>query len=77
MNLMEKLIRERKTISDNISYLVDNKKCLCQNEKLHPLTNRTGKYISETTYIYLEGIIMQDSHRNIALKENEVLTTQK
>ena len=61
----------------NISYLVDNENFLCQHENFHPLTDRKGKYISETMYGYLEGIILKDSNINITPKENEVLKTQK
>ena len=45
-----KLIRESNTTSDHISYLVDNKKCMFQHGKLHPLTARKVKYISERMY---------------------------
>ena len=43
INPMEKQIIERNTTSDNVSFLIDNKKCLCQHEKLHSLTPRNGK----------------------------------
>ena len=65
MNLMDKNIIERNKTSDNVLYVVDNKKCLCQHGKLHPLTSIKGKFISETIYRYFEGIIQQDSHRYI------------
>ena len=47
------LVPTNKT-SDNVSYLVDNKKCLCQHGKLHPLIAIMGKCISETMYRYVE-----------------------
>ena len=34
--------------SDNMIYLIDNKKCLCQHKILDPLTARRGKWIPET-----------------------------
>ena len=54
VNSMEKHIIERNTASDNISFLVDNQNFLCQHEKLHPLTSRKGKCISEIMYRDLE-----------------------
>ena len=53
MNHMENHIIESNTTSDNISFLVDNKNCLCQPEKLHPITARKGESISEKMYKYL------------------------
>ena len=47
MNSMETNITERNTTSENVSYLVDSKKCLYQHGKLHPLTARKLKRISE------------------------------
>ena len=77
MNPMEKLNIERNPTSENISYLVDNKNYLCQHEKLHPITARTGKYISETMYRDLLRKILQGSHRTITPQENEVLANKK
>ena len=45
-----KNITERNTTSDHFPYLVDNKKCLFQHEKLYLLTSRKGKWISEKIY---------------------------
>ena len=59
-------MRERNTTSDNISYLIDDKKCLCQHEKLHPLTAIKVKCISEIMYIDLEGIT-QNTHLETSL----------
>ena len=44
MNPLKKIMRERNLTSDNISYLVDNKKCLCQYGKLQPLKYRKGNF---------------------------------
>ena len=38
MNPLEKLNRERSPTSDNVSYMVDNKKCMCPHGKLHTST---------------------------------------
>ena len=54
MNPMKKNITKRNTTSENITYLVDNKKFLCQHEKLHPLTAKRGKLISEIIYRDIE-----------------------
>ena len=51
---MEKKITEKNTTSDNVSYLTDNKSCICRHEKLHPLTARKGGFISEGLYRYIE-----------------------
>ena len=53
MNPTEEEIIE-KTASDNVSYLNDNKDYLFRHEKVHPLTARKGKWISERLYRYLE-----------------------
>ena len=50
----EKNITKRNTTSENITYLVDNKKFLCQHEKLHPLTAKRRKLISEIIYRDIE-----------------------
>ena len=57
------------------STLVDNKKCLCQHGKLYPLKSRKGTFTSETMYIDIEVIILQDSHKYITPQENKGLTT--
>ena len=54
VNLMGKHITKRNTISENITYLVDNEHFLCQHEKLFPLTDRWGKWVSEAMYVYIE-----------------------
>ena len=45
MNPMGKYITEKNTSPDNVPYLVDNKKCMCQHRKLHSLTSRKGECI--------------------------------
>ena len=45
MNPMEKLKNTMNKTSDNMTYLIDNNKLLCQHKKLHPLTARRGKWI--------------------------------
>ena len=49
------------TTSDNMKYMVDNKKNMCEHKQLHPLTARIGKYISETMYRDIEKIIQNYS----------------
>ena len=43
MNPMEEQITKMNIISDNMKYPIDNKKNLCQHNKLHPLTYRRVK----------------------------------
>ena len=38
------------TTSDNITYLVDNRKILCQHKKLHLFTDRRRELISEKIF---------------------------
>ena len=71
MNPMEKQIIERNTTSYNVSFLVDNKNCPFQYEKLHPLIDRKGKLVSETMYRDIEKIIQQDSLRYVTPDANE------
>ena len=54
LNPMEKYITKMNTTPENIKYLVDNNCFMCQHNKLHPLTSRRGKYISETRYRDIE-----------------------
>ena len=54
MNPTGKQITEKKKTSDNISFLIDNKSCLCKHEKLHPLTARKGEWILERLYKDIE-----------------------
>ena len=67
MNPMGKHIIERNTTSYNVSYLVDDAKCLCQHEKSHPLTDIKGKWISEIIYIYILRILFNMTHIDTSL----------
>ena len=44
-----------------MTYLIDNKKILCQHKKLHPLTDRRGKWTPETLYREIASIVKKDS----------------
>ena len=57
MNPMGKLKNNMNKTSENMTYLIDNKKFLCQHNKLHPLTARRGNWISETLYREIASII--------------------
>ena len=61
MNPMEKLKNTMNKTSGNMTYLIDNKKNLCQHNKLHPLTARKVKWISEILYREISSIITNDS----------------
>ena len=61
MNSMEKLKNTMNKSSDNMTYLIDNKKILCQHKKLEPLTDRRGKWIPETLYREIASIAKNDS----------------
>ena len=65
------------TTSANMTYLVDNKKYLCQHKKLHPLTARRGKLISEKMYRYIENIINQDSQKFVTSEGGDDSSNQK
>ena len=43
--------------SENMTYLIDNKKILCHHNKLQPLTDRRKKLMSEKMYRDIENII--------------------
>ena len=59
----EKQTTKSNTTSENITYLVDDKTFMCQNKKLHSLTARKGKWISEKKYRDIKKIIQHDSHK--------------
>ena len=63
--------------SENMTYLIDNKNFLCQHNKLHPLTARRGKWISETLYREIKTIIKNDSPKCITSEGVEDLLHQK
>ena len=50
---------------------------MCQHNKLHPLTARRGKWISEKMYRHIENIIKNYSQKYITLKGGEDLLNQK
>ena len=60
-----------------MTYLIDNKKILCQHNKFHPLTARRGKWISETLYRETATIIKNDSQKCITSEGGEALLNQK
>ena len=70
MNPMEKLKISMYKTSDNMAYLIDNKKFLCQHKKLDPLTARRGKWIPEEMYREIASIVKM-IHRNVVLKRME------
>ena len=77
MNLMEKLKNTMNKTSENMKYLIDNKKFLCQHNKLHPLTVRRGKWISETLYREIASIVKNDSSNCITPEGGEDILHQK
>ena len=50
---------------------------MCQHNKMHPLTDRKGKWISQTMYKDIEHIIQNDSQKYINLEGVEYLSNQK
>ena len=60
-----------------MTYPIDNKTFLCQHNKLHPLTARRGKWISETLYREIQTIIKNDSLKCITSEGGEDLLNQK
>ena len=72
INPIEKQITKMNSTSENITYLVDNKKNLCQHKKFHPLTDRRRKLISETTHRDIEKSFSM-THRNTSLQRAETI----
>ena len=60
-----------------MTYLIDNKKLLCQHNKLHSLTARREKWISETLYREIATIIKKDSPNCITPEGGEDLLHQE
>ena len=77
MNPMEKLKNTTNKTSENMTYLIDNKKFQCQHNKLHALTDRRGKWISETLYRQITSIVNNDSPNCITPEDGEDLLHQK
>ena len=63
--------------SENTTYIIDNKCFMCQHNKLHPLTARGVKWISETLYRDIENIIKNDSQKYITSEGEKYLLNQK
>ena len=77
MNPMEKLKNTMNKTSENMTYLIDNKQFLCQHKKLHPLTSRRGKWISETLYREIASIVKNDSSNCITPEGGEYVLHQE
>ena len=56
--------------SENMTYLINNKKFLCQHKKLHPLIARRGKWIPETLYREIATTV-KTIHVNVPLQRVE------
>ena len=67
MNPMEKQ-KKKNTASKNMIYLVDDKKFLCQHNKLNQLIYRRENCILETMYRDVEQIIQYHSQKYITLE---------
>ena len=65
------------TTLENMTYIVDNKKIMCQHNKFHLLTDRREKWISETMYRYIEKIIQNDSQKYINSEGGDNLSNHK
>ena len=63
--------------SENMTYLIDEKISPCKHNKLHPLTTRRGKWISETMYKEINNIIQHDSQKYITSEGVEDLSDHK
>ena len=60
-----------------MTYLIDNKKFLCQHNKFQPLTARRGKWISETLYRDIATILKKVSTNCITPEGEEDLLHQE
>ena len=60
-----------------MTYLIDNKELMCQHNKSYPLTERRGKWISETLYREIATFIKIDSPKCITSEDGEDLLNQK
>ena len=72
MNPMEEQIKKMSTTSENMTYLVDNRKNICQHNKLHPLIAKISKWISETMYKDIEKLF-STTHRNTSIQRVEMI----
>ena len=50
---------------------------MCQNKKMHPLTYRILKWVSETMYRDIEQIVRHDLQKYITLEVGDNLWNQK
>ena len=64
------------TTSDNMTYLVDLKNPR-QHNKLHSLTDRRVKWISETMYKEIERSFIMTNNKNITSECGDDLSDQK
>ena len=72
-----KTLKTMNNTLENTTYIIDNKFFLCQHNKLHPLTARRGKWISETFHIDIENVIKNDSQKYITSEGGEDLLNRK
>ena len=70
LNPMAKLKNKMNKTTENMTYLINNKKFLCQHNKLHPLTSIRRKWISETLYREIASIEKM-IHRTVLLQRLE------
>ena len=60
-----------------MTYLINNKTCMCQHKKLDPLTTRRGKWIPETLYREIARIVKNDSPKCGTQEGEETLVHQE
>ena len=77
MNPMEKHKKTMNKTSENTKYLIGIKIMIYQHNKLHLLTARRGKWISEKMYRDIEQIIQRPSHKYITSEGKGNLSNQK
>ena len=65
------------TTSENMTYLVDNQKCMCHHKKLRPLTDKRVNWISETMYRDIEQIIQNVLQKYITSEGGDNLSNHK
>ena len=65
------------TTSENMTYLIGNKIIIYQHNKLHLLTARRGKWISEKMYRDIEQIIQNHLQKYITSEGGDNLSNQK
>ena len=70
MNPMGKYIIERNRTPENVLYMVDNEKCLCQHGKFHPLTDIKGNIFQKKCIEILKKP-PNKTHINTSLQREE------